>query len=125
MFAKTWSTSERKFKVIVERDVWVAMKDGVKLHADIFRPGSEGKFPAILGYHPYDGDAQWAPIIPRAFASVTTTTAGQEKGNGPLEAGDPNFFVRRGYVQVIANIRGSGESEGHYPFLAAPEAQDG
>ena len=125
MFAKTWSTSERKFDVVVERDVWVTMKDGVKLHADIFRPGSEGKFPAILGFHPYDGDAQWAPIFPRAFSSVTTTTAGQEKGNGPLEAGDPNFFVRRGYVHVIANIRGSGESEGNYPFLAAPEAQDG
>ena len=125
MFAKTWSTSERKFDVVVERDVWVPMKDGVKLHADIFRPESKGKFPAILGYHPYDGDAQWAPIFPRAFSSVTTTTAGQEKGNGPLEAGDPNFFVRRGYVHVIANIRGSGKSEGNYPFLAAPEAQDG
>jgi len=125
MFTKEWSTSERKFNVTVERDVWVTMKDGVKLHADIFRPEGDGKFPAILGYHPYDGDAQWAPIFPKAFSSVTTMTAGQEKGNGPLEAGDPNFYVRRGYVHVIANIRGSGRSEGNYPFLAAPEAQDG
>ena len=125
MFGKHWSTSERKFSVVVERDVWVPMKDGVKLHADIFRPDGEGKFPAILGYHPYDGDAQFAPIFPRAFASVTASTAGQEKGNGPLEAGDPNFYVRRGYVHVIANVRGSGESEGTYPFLAEPEAQDG
>ena len=125
MFTKTWSTSERKYDVILERDVWVTMKDGVRLHTDIFRPASKGKFPTILGYHPYDGPAQFAAIYPRAFSSVTTTTAGQEKGNGPLEAGDPNFFVRRGYVHVIANIRGSGESEGYYPFLADPEAQDG
>ena len=77
MFSTKWSTSERKFGVVVERDVWVTMKDGVKLHADIFRPNSKGKFPAILGYHPYDGDAQFAPILPRAFASVTASTADQ------------------------------------------------
>ncbi len=125
MFGKTWKTSERKHEVVVERDARVKMKDGVHLHADIFRPKSEGRFPAILGYHPYDPDAQWAPIFPRAFASVTAQTAGQEKGNGPLEAGDPGFFVRRGYVHVIANVRGSGKSEGYYPFLAPLEAQDG
>ena len=68
MFGKTWKTSERKYEVVVERDARVKMKDGVHLHADIFRPKGEGKFPAILGYHPYDPDAQWAPIFPRAFA---------------------------------------------------------
>ncbi len=106
MFGTTWSTSERKYDVMLERGVRIKMKDGVELHADIFRPKSDGKFPAILGYHPYDADAQWAPITPRAFSSVSMSQVNQEKGNGPLEAGDPNFFVRRGYVHVIANIRG-------------------
>ncbi len=125
MFGKQWSTSERKYGVVAERGVRVAMKDGVKLYADIFRPAAEGRFPAILGYHPYEDHGQSAPIFPKAFASVTANTAGQEKGNGPLEAGDPNFYVRRGYVHVIANVRGSGKSEGLYPFLADPEPQDG
>src|SRR3972149_4287271 len=125
MFGKNWRTSERKYDVVMERDVRVRMRDGVELHADIFRPKGEGKFPAILGYHPYDPDAQWAPIMPKGFASVTAAHADLEKGNGPLEAGDPNFYVRRGYVHVIANIRGSGKSDGYYPFLAPPEAEDG
>ncbi len=125
MFGTTWSTSERKYEVMLERGVRVKMRDGVELHADIFRPKGEGRFPAILGYHPYDADAQWAPIMPRAFASVSMGQLDQEKGNGPLEAGDPNFYVRRGYAHVIANIRGSGPSDGTYPFLAAPEAEDG
>jgi predicted acyl esterase len=125
MFGKTWSTSERKYEVIMERGIRVKMKDGVELYADIFRPKDEGKFPAILGYHPYDADGQWAPIMPRAFASVSMSQVDQEKGNGPLEAGDPNFYARRGYAHIIANIRGTGPSDGYYPFLAAPEAEDG
>ena len=125
MFGTTWSTSERKYDVTMERGIRVKMKDGVELQADIFRPRSEGKFPAILGYHPYDPDGQWAPIMPRAFSSVSMRQVDQEKGNGPLEAGDPSFYVRRGYAHVIANIRGSGPSDGYYPFLAAPEAEDG
>ncbi len=90
MFGKTWKTSERKYRVVVERNVKIRMSDGVQLNADIFRPDAPGKFPAILGFHPYDLEAQSAPIRPRALA---ITAAGallppdQEKGNGPIEAG--------------------------------------
>ena len=125
MFSARWKTSERKYGVIVERNLRIPMRDGVHLHADLFRPDAPGRFPAILGYHPYDPVAQWAPIFPTGFASVSAAHAHLEKGNGPLEAGDSNFYVRRGYVHVIANVRGTGPSEGTYPFLAPPEAQDG
>src|SRR5690348_17064598 len=40
--------------VIVERDVKVAMRDGVILHADIYRPKQDGKFPVLLQRTPYD-----------------------------------------------------------------------
>ncbi len=128
MFGKRWKTSERKYGVVVERHVKIPMSDGVRLNADIFRPDAPGKFPAILGFHPYDLTAQTAPIWPRSLAITAGGSAllgSQEKGNGPLEAGDPNFFARRGYVHVVANIRGTGESEGRYPYLAPPEARDG
>ncbi|HEY7060784.1 MAG TPA: CocE/NonD family hydrolase [Chloroflexota bacterium] len=42
-----------------------------------------------------------------------------------LEAGDPAFYVRRGYAHVIANVRGTGASGGTYAFLGPPEPQDG
>lgn len=125
VFGKTWSTSERKYNVIVERDVKVTMSDGVKLDCDIFRPSASGKFPAILGLSPYRKAPQTAAITPTASSAPLFRLPGQEKGSGYLEAGDPNFFVRRGYVQVVANVRGTGKSEGIYPFVGPPEPQDG
>ena len=34
--------------------------------------------------------------------------------NASAEAGDPYFYARRGYVHVIADVRGSGKSGGQY-----------
>ena len=38
---------------IVETDVMIPMRDGIKLAANIFRPGGEGRFPTILMRTPY------------------------------------------------------------------------
>ncbi|HEY7062528.1 MAG TPA: CocE/NonD family hydrolase [Chloroflexota bacterium] len=124
MFGKTWQTSERQYEVRAEHDVRVRMSDGVELQATIFRPDSPGRFPAIIGMHPYDPIAQWAPIGAGGFAAIGLR-AGQEKGNGFLEAGDSSFFVRRGYAHIIANVRGTGNSGGTYQFLDRREGQDG
>jgi len=125
MFGRNWKTSELKYKVLVERNVKIPMRDGVELNADIFRPDSNEKFPAVLGFHPYDQVAQTAPITKNSLSTNFFKLPGQEKGNAFIEAGDPNAYVRRGYVYVIASIRGTGKSGGEYPFLDEPEAQDG
>jgi len=100
------------------------MKDGTEISADIFRPESNEKFPALLGIHPYPQHPQTAPIKPNSFSSVTFPHPGEEKGRGWIEAGDPNFLVRRGYVQVVASVRGSGKSGGKYDFMGKQELQD-
>ena len=105
MISKTWRTSERKYGIVAERDVKIPMSDGIKIDCDIFRPDAREKFPAILGVHPFDKPSQSAPTMPKGFYLL----------NGSIEAGDINFYVRRGYAQVIANVRGTGKSEG--PFL--------
>jgi len=125
MFGKTWSVSERKYNLIVERDIEITMSDGTKINADLFRPDGDEAFPAIFGFHPYNQSAQTAPIEPASFSTNFFRNPGQEEGNAYIEAGDPNAFVSRGYVYVIANVRGTGKSEGKYSFLAPPEAQDG
>jgi predicted acyl esterase len=125
MFGKTWRISESKYKPIVKRDVKIKMSDGTEINADIFRPDSDEKFPAIFGFHPYDQVAQTAPMITNSFSTNFFRHPGQEKGNAYIEAGDPDAYVRRGYVYVIANVRGTGKSGGKYPFMAPPEAQDG
>mgnify|MGYP002525610184 CR=1 FL=1 len=38
----------------IETDVAVIMRDGVTLHADVYRPDGPGTFPVILERTPYD-----------------------------------------------------------------------
>jgi len=125
VFSKTWKTSEKKYNLVIERDVKIRMTDGTEINADIFRPDSKDKFPAIFGFSPYFLAPQTAPIKPDAISTHAFMLPAQEKGNGSLEAGDPNFFVPRGYAQIVANVRGTGKSGGKYAFIGPPEPQDG
>ncbi|RJR47345.1 MAG: CocE/NonD family hydrolase [Desulfobacteraceae bacterium] len=114
MFGKTWKTSERKHEIFIERHVSIPMSDGVRIDANIFRPDDRGRFPAILGVHPYDNELQSAPLKPAGMCVQT----------GGLEAGDYNFYVRRGYIQVTANQRGTGRSGGEFTMLSPRAVQD-
>ena len=100
MFNPKWKTSERKYDFIEQRDVKISMPDGIKLSCDLWRPDSEEKFPAILGFHCYHQSAQTGPIRPTAISSAQWKNPGQERTNASLEAGDPIFFARRGYAPV-------------------------
>ncbi len=114
MFTRKWSTSERKYDVIVERDVRVPMPDGSALDGDIYRPASSERFPVILGAHPYNKDLQSPPMRPVGFTPM----------RGYMESGDSTFFARRGYVHAVFNVRGTGKSEGFYQLLGPVEVQD-
>ena len=99
-----WPQSEAKYDVAVLRDVTVPMRDGVELAADIYRPVLDGElasgpFPAVLIRTPYDKNASLA-------------------GNGP------EFWARRGYVQVVQDVRGRFNSGGDF-YLLRDEGPDG
>jgi uncharacterized protein len=124
MFGKKWKTSERKYEVVAEKDVKIPLPDGMKLSCDVFRPESKEKFPAILGWHCYHQSGQTSQIPPSAISSAQWRHPGQERTNASLESGDPNFFVRRGYVHVVCNARGTGKSEGEWENMGKREVQD-
>jgi len=114
MFSKKWRTSERKYGVLIERDVSIPMSDGIQIDCDVFRPDHRGKFPAILGVHAYNKSWQSAPSLGRGIDVL----------NASIEAGDSNFFVRRGYAHVIANVRGTGRSGGEFQNYGPREVED-
>jgi uncharacterized protein len=114
MFTTTWSTSERKYNVIVERDVKVRMPDGILLDGDIYRPAANERFPVILGAHAYNKDLQSPPLRPVGFTPM----------RGYMESGDSTFYARRGYVHAVFNTRGSGKSEGFYQLMGPLEVDD-
>src|SRR5262245_44658643 len=89
--------------VIVERDVLVAMRDGVHLAADIYRPAEAGRYPVLVHRTPY-GKSTAINVASRIF--------------NPLDA------VLRGYTVLIQDVRGRFKSEGQWqPFTN--EVEDG
>ena len=49
----------------VKRDenVYIPMRDGVKLAVDVYRPEAEGRYPAILSLSPYEKEELLGGIV--------------------------------------------------------------
>ena len=109
MGKKDWREliSRPVYKAIkTEKDVYVSMRDGVRIAVDIFRPDAEGKFPALLAYGQYGKELEEMALTfpPQARPS--------NLWDGGIEGGDTKYIVPRGYVHVVADARGTGKSEG-------------
>ncbi len=116
---ESWKSkvSQPHHGVKAERGVTVSARDGTRLAVDVYAPDAPGRYPALLSYSHYGKDLQRitgkrAPLSPLI-------------GNGGLEAGDTEYFVSRGYVHVIADARGSGDSAGEYCYQGQKEQEDG
>ena len=90
-----------------ENDVTVTVRDGVTLLADVHRPDADGRFPVLIAASPY----------PRQIQDLGAPM-------GFIEAGVTSFWVSRGYVHVIANLRGTCGSGGEFGFFDAQERRD-
>lgn len=93
--------------IIREKDVAVAMRDGVHLAVDIYRPDASGKFPALLAFGVHSKELQ-GDEYPKHFPPQPSWSS---LWLGHMEAGDTRYFVSRGYVQVIAQPRGRLKSD--------------
>ena len=94
--------------MLQERDVMVVMRDGVRIAADIYRPGAPGRFPTLYTCARHNKDLQ----RPEIAASLSAQPAWSSMWYGVIEAGDSRRFVANGYVHVVAQLRGVGKSEG-------------
>lgn len=95
--------------VKLEENVYVTMRDGVKIAVDVYLPETEGRYPALFSMSPYMKEIQQRP----------------PQWSHSIEAGATGFIVPKGYVHVIAQSRGSGLSQGQYQFYNSVEQQDG
>ena len=93
--------------LISERDIMVAMRDGVHLAVDVYRPDTAEKLPALLAFAVHPKDLQG----PELEAEIPPQPAHSTLWTGPMEAGDTKFLVARGYVHVVASPRGIGKAE--------------
>ncbi|MEB0138308.1 MULTISPECIES: CocE/NonD family hydrolase [unclassified Undibacterium] len=101
----------------IQRDVLVAMRDGVELACDIYFPACQkrrvvGRFPVILERTPYNKNAP-----SRSEVSCT-----RERAVSRAELA--LFFVRRGYIVIYQDCRGTYRSGGKF-IKYVNEGQDG
>src|SRR5262245_13016204 len=85
--------------IIVEKNVMVRMRDGVRLATDIYRPAEAGHHPVVLIRTPYGSE----------------TPEYAERGR---------HYVEHGYALAVQDCRGEYDSEGDW-YGRRDEAQDG
>ncbi|MDQ3935471.1 MAG: CocE/NonD family hydrolase, partial [Actinomycetota bacterium] len=108
---------ERYPNVVVQNDVPIEMRDGVRLYADVYRPADAsgvavpGRFPVVLNQ----------VVFNKSAARLDGSPAGPLEDNG---TGYTPLFVRHGYVQVIADARGTGSSAGEWDMFGAEAQRD-
>ena len=90
---------------VVERNVMIPMRDGVKLAMDVYRPA-------------VDGEAVAAPMP----LVLTRTPYGKDRESTVATA---EHFARHGYVSVVQDMRGRYESEGAFEKYSVLEPADG
>ncbi len=108
-------SSPPRYDLVIEKDVEITLRDGVRLRADIFRPKKAGKYPALINIGAYQKGKLWVP--PPDL---------EEKAN-PLmnwETVNPLWWVPRGYACVRVDTRGSGKSPGVTDPFSLQEALD-
>jgi uncharacterized protein len=88
---------------IVERKLLIAMRDGVRLQADVYRPrDASRKVPAVLSRTPYNFN--WWDV----------------RNGVPRDASAALDAVKRGYAYIVQNERGRFFSEGEWDILGPP-----
>jgi putative CocE/NonD family hydrolase len=105
--AASWSSYRydrpARYGVVTETAIPITMPDGTVLRANVYRPDAPGRFPVLLFQNPYGSNGAQA------------NTGG---------ASDP-FLVQRGYVQVVVDVRGTGQSQGTWDAFSPQEQRDG
>jgi uncharacterized protein len=111
-FAPPWTPGPAVYGVGVRHNVAVPMSDGVVLRADVHYPTvagtglpAAGPFPVLLSVTPYGKKA------PPPAAQI---------GGGATP-----YLIKRGYIEVMADVRGTGASAGSFEMFGPRQAQDG
>ncbi len=91
-------------EVSIKKNVFIPMRDGVELAADLFLPQTDEPLPAIFSYYPYHKDDYIGVGYRESFTEI----------------------ARRGYAGIILDIRGTGGSEGKAAeMMSFKEQEDG
>ncbi|HZZ97006.1 MAG TPA: CocE/NonD family hydrolase [Jatrophihabitantaceae bacterium] len=108
-----WQPGAAKYSIGSRTNVPVTMKDGTVLRADVYYPTdasgkrAAGKFPVLLTLTPYGKNVLGA------------------SGSAGGQTGPNDYLIQRGYIDVVADVRGTGDSEGEFGLFDPVQDSDG
>ncbi len=111
--------------IVVERDLAVPMRDGVRLFANLYKPAEGGPHPVIMSVTPYGKDK-----LPDRLANFFMRLSGVKFGKlncsrlTGFESPDPVHWAQQGYAVLQADARGRHKSEGQAGVLRQQDAED-
>jgi len=113
--------------IVVERDIWVTMRDGTRLSANVFRPATAGSYPVVMAFTAYDknkGPDRYPKLLRNSlkadFDLGTLPVSEWTSWEGP----DAAFWVPNGYAVIYVDSRGFASSEGSPGTLTRQDRDD-
>ncbi|KAL5361524.1 Alpha/Beta hydrolase protein [Aspergillus floccosus] len=114
-----------KSDILVEHDVEVVVRDGVRLYMDVYRPAnSTEKVPAILSWSFYGKKYSALEMLPMTVWGCCVPSS-DLSGIEKFEGLDPQTWCPRGYAVISVDTRGSGNSDGFISVMGSQEGEDG
>jgi predicted acyl esterase len=114
--------------MFIERDTPITMNDGITLRADVFRPETDERVPAIMTMGPYGKGVRYQegykPEWDWLIEHHPELSDGSTLSNMVWETVDPECWVPDGYAVIRVDSRGAGRSEGILDCFSPREAKD-
>jgi putative CocE/NonD family hydrolase len=118
--AGAWTPEPPSYGIAKQTNVPVTMSDGTVLRADIYTPTdpttgqpAKGPFPVIMVQTPYGKN------------TVGAASGMEGGGEAATQTAEMPYLIQRGYIDVVAEVRGTGDSGGTFNLLDPVQGRDG
>ncbi len=115
-----WSPEKAVYGTASRNDIAIAGAGGTTIRVNEIYPTTAsgqpapGRFPVLLTMTPY-GKGQGGSSAPGSAAAPST---------GSATGGADNYLVQRGYIEVVEDVRGTGDSGGSWGLFDPVQQQD-
>jgi len=117
-----------KYRMQLDKNIAVPMRDGASLRANVFRPDAAGQFPVLITLGPYGKDVHLSQFMPEAWETLKRRHPEILKASSckylVFETPDPEMWAPEGYVVVKVDSRGAGKSPGRLDVNSPAEFRD-
>ncbi|HMC38582.1 MAG TPA: CocE/NonD family hydrolase, partial [Acidimicrobiales bacterium] len=117
-----WKPERAVYGTASVNDIPVTMRDGTVLRVNVIYPtdpktGKEaaGPFPVLLTQTPYG----------KGSGGSSSPGSAQAPGGGAATGGADDYLAQRGYIEVVADVRGTGDSGGSWGLFDPEQTSDG